>query len=102
MMGRIDDAMIVGDETLTQSILGIIGRGPDQPLKPGAFPASTSSDHASFTSVGVAAVTVTSGDDPAIHTPRDTYDAVRKSDLRTMLNLGDAALAGLLKTLGGR
>ena len=102
MMGRIDDAMIVGDGALTQSILGIIGRGVDQPLKAGTFPEFASSDHVSFTSVGLPAVTITSGDDPAIHSPRDTYEAVRKADLKTMVTLGDAALAGLLKTLGAR
>ena len=102
MMGRIDNAIIVGDETLTQSILGIIGRGSNQPLKAGTFPQFASSDHVSFASVGVPAVTITSGNDLATHTPRDTYDVIRKADLKTMLNLGDGALAGLLKTLGGR
>ncbi len=102
MMGRIDDAIIVGDGGLTQSILGIIGRGSDQPLRAGTFPPFASSDHVSFASVGLPAVTITSGNDPAIHTARDTYEAVRPADLKTMLTLGDAALAGMLKTLGRR
>ena len=102
MMGRIDDAIIVGDAGLTQSILGIIGRGADQPLKAGTFPPFASSDHVSFASVGLPAVTITSGDDPAIHTARDQFEAIRPADLKTMLILGDAALAGMLKTLGGR
>jgi aminopeptidase YwaD len=102
MMGRIDGAMIVGDAGLTEEILGIIGRGPEQPLRAGSFPPFASSDHVSFSSVGVPAVTITSGDDPAIHTARDTFEAVRKADLQTMLAAGDAAVAGLLKTLGSR
>jgi aminopeptidase YwaD len=102
MMGRLDDPIIVGDPALTESILGIIGRGADQPLKNGVFPPFASSDHVSFSSVGVPAVTITSGDDPNIHTAGDTLEAVRKPDLQTMLRLGDAALEGLLKTLGGR
>ena len=102
MMGRIDDAIIVGDSGLTQSILGIIGRAADQPLKPGTFPPFASSDHVSFASVGLPAVTITSGDDPAIHTARDNFEAIRPGDLKTMLTLGDAALAGMLKTLGAR
>ena len=102
MTGRIQNAMIVGDEALTQSILGIVGRGADQPLRAGAFPPYASSDHVSFSSVGVPAVTITSGDDPNIHTPGDTFEAVRKPDLKVLLILGDTALTGLLKTLGAR
>lgn len=102
MMGRIDGAIIVGDAGLTEEILGIIGRGPEQPLRAGAFPPFASSDHVSFSSVGVPAVTITSGDDPAIHTARDTFEAVRKPDLQAMLTAGDAAVAGLLKSLNGR
>lgn len=102
MMGRIDDAIIVGDSGLTQSILDIIGRGADQPLKAGTFPPFASSDHVSFASVGLPAVTITSGNDPAIHTARDTFEAIRPAELKTMLTLGDAALAGMLKTLGAR
>ncbi|MDA0302106.1 MAG: M20/M25/M40 family metallo-hydrolase, partial [Chloroflexi bacterium] len=102
MMGRIDGAMIVGDAGLTEEILGIIGRGPEQPLRAGSFPPFASSDHVSFSSVGVPAVTITSGDDPAIHAARDTFEAVRKADLQTMLAAGDRAVAGLLKTLGSR
>lgn len=99
MMGRIDDPIIVGDTALTAQILDLIGR--DQPLKAGAFPPFASSDHVSFTSAGIPAVTVTSGDDPAIHTAGDNFEAIRTGDLQTMLRLGDAAVAGLLKGLGG-
>lgn len=102
MLGHIDDAIIIGDAALTRSILSTIGRGADQPLRAGTFPPFASSDHVSFTSVGVPAVTITSGDDPAYHSPRDTYEAVRQADVQTMLRLVDAALAGLLKTLGSR
>jgi len=101
MMARIDDAIIVGDANLTERILDIIGRGADQPLRAGAFPPFASSDHVSFARQ-VPAVTITSGDDPAIHTAGDDFAAVRKGDLQTMLRLGDAAVAGLLKTLPGR
>lgn len=96
MMGRIDGAMIVGDSGLTRRILGILGQGPDQPLRPGVFPPFTSSDHVSFTAAGTAAVTITAGDDPAMHTPEDRTEAIRRADLATLLRLGDAALGGLL------
>lgn len=99
MMARIDDAIIVGDPALTTQILDLIGR--DQPLKAGAFPPFASSDHVSFTSAGVPAVTITSGDDPAIHTAGDNFEAIRPGDLQTMLRLGDTAVSGLLKGLGG-
>ncbi|MGE3857829.1 MAG: M28 family peptidase [Dehalococcoidia bacterium] len=100
MMARIDDAIIVGDAALTERILDIIGRGPEQPLKAGSFPPFASSDHVSF-SRRVPAVTVTSGDDPNIHTAGDNFEAIRPDDLRTMLRLGDAAVAGLLQGLAG-
>ncbi len=102
MMGRIEGPIIVGDPALTESILGVLGRGADQPLRSGTFPPFASSDHVSFSSVGIPAVTITSGDDPNIHTPGDTLEAIRKADLQTMLRLGDAALEGMLKTVGTR
>ena len=102
MMGRIEGPIIVGDPALTESVLGVLGRGADQPLRSGTFPPFASSDHVSFSSVGIPAVTITSGDDPNIHTPADTFEAVRKADLQTMLRLGDAALEGMLKTVGPR
>ena len=99
MMGSIDGPIVVGDDRLTGSILGILGSDPAQPLKAGKFPPFASSDHVSFTAAGIPAVTITSGDDDNIHTPNDRYDAVRLADLKTMLGLGDRAVAGLTRTL---
>ena len=102
MMGRIDDAMIVGDAKLTKSILDAVQGRPNQPLRAGMFPPRASSDHVSFTAAGVPAVTVTSGDDPNIHTAGDTFEAIRPADLKTMLELGDTAIASLARTLTTR
>ena len=97
MMGRIDRPIIVGDQALIGRVMDILGAGADQPLRPGSFPPFASSDHVSFSSVGVPAVTITSGDDDNMHTPRDDDAAIRRADLRTMLDLGDAAVAGLIE-----
>lgn len=99
MMGRIERPIVVGDRDLTQRIMGIIKQLPNQPLKPGVFPPFASSDHVSFSSVGVPAVTITAGDDDNMHTPKDNADGIQKADLQTMLNLGDTAVGGLLKAL---
>ncbi|RLT34773.1 MAG: hypothetical protein DWI58_20190 [Chloroflexi bacterium] len=100
MTGRIDRPVIIGDEALTQQILGIVGT--TQPLRAGRFHPFASSDHVSFASVGVPAVTMTSGDDPNIHTARDTFDAIRKDDLKAVMAVCEQALVGLLRASGIR
>lgn len=65
-------------------------------IKPGNFPVFASSDHVSFSRAGVAAITVHSGDDPAIHTARDDLDNVSRESLEFMLGLSAAVLRGLL------
>ena len=99
MTGILDRPMIAGDEALTASILKILAKRPDQRLKAGKFPPFASSDHVSFTAVGVPAVTITSGDDRSIHTPRDTAERIDRESLAFILGAGDATLEALLKTI---
>ena len=99
MTGILDRPMIAGDEALTASILEILAKRPDQRLRAGRFPPFASSDHVSFTAVGVPAVTITSGDDRAIHTPQDTVEHIDRESLAYILGAGDATLEALLKTI---
>jgi Zn-dependent M28 family amino/carboxypeptidase len=100
MAGRLDRPIIVGDDELTATILDILAKGPDQPFEAGRFPSFASSDHVSFTAVGVPAVTITSGDDPGfIHTPQDTTTHVDRESLTLTLGVGDTVLQSLLRTL---
>ena len=62
----------------------------------GAFPRFASSDHESFSTAGVPAITVHSGDDPLIHEPRDDLDNVSRDDLATMLDVAAAVLRTLI------
>ena len=55
-----------------------------------------SSDHVIFSQAGVAAITVHSGDDPAIHTASDSLDNVSRESLEFMLGVATAVLRGLL------
>ncbi len=100
MAGRIEHPIIVGDDALTATIVGILAKGSDDRMKAGKFPPFASSDHVSFISVGVPAVTITSGDDPGfIHTPRDTVEHLDRDALAFTLGTGDTVLSALLKTL---
>lgn len=97
MAGVGGGPVIVGDSDLTTLILDrIAGAGVTTSLKPGRFPPFSSSDHVSFSAVGVPAVTFNSGDDPAIHTEGDTFDRIDPETLGMFLTSVDAALAGLL------
>ena len=97
MAGLIDDPIIVGDRGLTSEILAHYqAAGLNSPLQAGMFPPFSSSDHVSFTAVGIAAVTFNSGDDPAIRTPQDTFERIDRESLRVMMVGVDAALTGLL------
>ena len=99
MAGVLGSPIIVGDRELTQSILdGIKASGVSSSLKAGRFPPYASSDHVSFESVGVPAVTFNAGDDNAtIHTAGDTFDRIEERTLSTLLASVDAALDALVE-----
>ena len=62
----------------------------------GPFPSGSSSDSFTFSEAGVPAITVHSGDDPAIHTASDDLDNVSPQDHATMLEIASAVLRALL------
>jgi hypothetical protein len=98
MAGNLSDPIIVGDSGLTRSILGILSREGERPqLRAGVFPPFASSDHVSFSAVGVPAVTLTSGDDEFLHTAQDDLDNVDLESLRVMLHAAERALVGLIE-----
>jgi len=99
MAGRHDHRpMIIGDSALTSSILAATeGLG----FRAGQFPPFASSDHVSFQSVGVPAVTLTSGDDDALHTPRDTFDRIQPEAVQTFLTALNAAVSALVEEHAG-
>ena len=96
MVGKVTDAEIVGDVGLQEKILGLIKQAGKTGFRAGQFPPFASSDHASFTAVGIPAVTFYAGDDPFIHDPRDTIANVDRASVETMLAAADLAIAGLL------
>ena len=95
MVGRLDGPMIVGDAGLTQAILDAVDGAGEFPIAAGSFPQFASSDHVSFSEAGVAAVTITSGDDAAIHTSEDAVERISMKALQTMLEIVDVALTEL-------
>jgi len=97
MAGRLDGPIIVGDSALTEAVLDAIREAQAPPvLRAGTFPPFASSDHVSFSAVGVPAVTFNSGDDVAIHTERDGLDRIDPAALEVFLRSVDAALDALL------
>jgi len=96
MQGLITEAVIIGDPDLSAALDGILREAGAFPIRPGDFPPFTSSDHVSFADAGVPAVTITSGDDVAIHSPRDDFENVSAQSIETMLAIADALLEGLL------
>ncbi|PKN82457.1 MAG: hypothetical protein CVU47_02885 [Chloroflexi bacterium HGW-Chloroflexi-9] len=98
MAGILGGPVIVGDRVLTDDILKHVeAAGIASPLRAGSFPPFSSSDHVSFSAVGVPAVTFNSGDDPAIHTPEDAFERVEPATLTMFVQAVDAALRGLLQ-----
>ena len=87
---------VAGDAALADlaaSVAADLGYG----IPRGAFPANTSSDHASFTAAGVPAITVHSGGSDFIHTPQDTIDTVFVEDLAIFLEVSIALLETLFE-----
>jgi len=97
MAGRSDGPVIVGDRDLADAALeGIEAAGVESALRAGRFPPGASSDHVSFESVGVPAVTFNSGDDEAIHTAEDTIDRNQPDAVAMFVSAVDAALDALV------
>lgn len=96
MVGKITGAQIVGEPALQEKVLGLLKQAGRTGFRAGQFPPFASSDHASFVSAGVPAVTFHSGDDPLIHDPRDTTANVDRASIETMLAAGDLAISGLM------
>jgi aminopeptidase YwaD len=97
MAGRLDGPIIVGDSTLTSTILeAIADAGVSSSFRRGTFPPFASSDHVSFQAVGLPSVTFNSGDDIAIHTPEDDLDRIDEGALSMFLDSVGTALGVLL------
>ena len=97
MVGRIDGAIIIGDVALTNVLLPAL---EDLPIRAGSFPPFASSDHVSFLNAGIPSVTITSGDDPKIHSAGDDFDNVLLDSLATMLEVADRTLRTALAAAG--
>ena len=95
MAGRLDGPMIVGDAGLTEELLDALAAAGGFPIEAGVFPPFASSDHVSFSEVGVPSVTITSGDDPAIHTSEDEVGRISVATLETMLGIVDVVLGSV-------
>jgi len=95
MAGRLDGPIIVGDAALTEEILDALAGAGEFPIAAGVFPPFASSDHVSFSEVGVPSVTITSGDDPAIHTSEDEVGRISVATLETMLGIVDVVLGSV-------
>lgn len=96
MQGLITEALIIGDPDLSAALDQMLREAGGFPILTGDFPPFTSSDHLSFADAGVPAVTITSGDDVAIHSPRDDFDHVSVESIETMLAIANVLLEGLL------
>ncbi len=96
MVGKVTGAEIVGDNSLQEKILNLTKQAGKTGFVAGQFPPFASSDHASFTSVGVPAVTFYSGNDTLIHQPGDDLANINRASIETMLAAGDVAIEGLM------
>lgn len=97
MAGRLDGPAVIGDSQLTQSILATIEATGSSEFSAGQFPPFASSDHVSFESVGVPAVTFNSGNDDAIHTAQDTIERIEEEAVTAFLHAIDTALDALVE-----
>ena len=95
--GRLAGPIIIGDRALTDLLLPEVA---DLSIGAGQFPPFASSDHASFLDAGIPAVTITSGNDPVIHTADDDAGHLSSEALATMLEGGSRALTAALAAAG--
>ena len=102
-MLNFDMVARIGRPTFIQGDAALAQRGSDlaaalgHTIPPGRFPVNASSDHASFSQVGVPAITVTSGGADFIHTPQDAIATVSSEDLAVLLDVATALLRDLLE-----
>ncbi|TAK74735.1 MAG: Zn-dependent exopeptidase M28, partial [Dehalococcoidia bacterium] len=95
MVGKVTDPQIVGEAGLQEKVLSLLKQGGKTGFRAGQFPPFASSDHVSFSSAGIPAVTFHSGDDPLIHDPRDTVENVDRASVETMLAAAELAINAL-------
>ena len=98
MVGKVTGAEIVGDVSLQENILNLIKQAGKTGFKAGQFPPFASSDHASFVSAGIPAVTFYSGNDTLIHQPGDGLANIDRASIETMLTAGELVINGLMPT----
>lgn len=96
MIAKVSGAQVVGDPNLQEKILGMLKQAGKTGFRAGQFPPFATSDHASFVSVGIPAVTFYAGDDPQIHQPGDNLSNVDRASVETMLNAAELAISGLM------
>jgi hypothetical protein len=100
MVGKLTDVRFIATaepasrELANRGVALATALGLDFPR--GAFPSFASSDHASFAAAGVAAITITSGDDELIHQPQDVPANVSVDALQLMLDVTSELLRDLL------
>ena len=97
MVARIGGPRFVAGDAALADLASSIAADLGHEIPRGAFPANSSSDHTSFSQVGVPAITVHSGDADFIHTAQDAIDAVFVEDLAVFLEVSTELLRTLLE-----
>lgn len=99
MVGKLTDTrFIASDQRASQELAGraaTLASELGYAIPRGSFPVFASSDHAPFAAAGVAAITITSGNDELIHQPQDGPENVSIEALQVMLDV----IAELLREL---
>ena len=97
IVGVLDGALVIGDRALSDVLLAAV---EELPIRSGRFPPFASSDHVSFLTAGIPAVTITSDDDSAIHTSGDGVEHLSREALTTMLEIGDRVIRAAFAAAG--
>ena len=97
VVGVLDGALVIGDRALSDVLLAAV---EELPIRSGRFPPFASSDHVSFLTAGIPAVTITSDDDSAIHTSGDGVEHLSREALTTMLEIGDRVIRAAFAAAG--
>jgi Zn-dependent M28 family amino/carboxypeptidase len=90
--GHLDGPSIVGNAGLTLETLNALAVAEELQIVAEVFQPFAFSDHVSFSEVGVPSVTITNGDDPAIHTSEDALVRISVGALETILGIVDVVL----------
>ncbi|RLT35603.1 MAG: hypothetical protein DWI59_02320 [Chloroflexi bacterium] len=95
MVAKLTRPSFIGDKTLADRASAIaLTHGLEIPYT-ASVGTNASSDHASFTGAGVPALMFYAGDDPFIHSGRDSFDNARRDDLARFLDIAAEVLAAL-------